>query len=184
LIAPEHRRGLAGQTDWHQDRGVALPEADQSHVLTVWMPITDATEENGCMRVVPYSHRADQLATHCPGGIDGGLHIPEKLLPSAPVALPMKRGSVLFMHGQTMHSSLPNVSNDIRWSFDLRYQPIGEPTGRPQFPNFVARSLAHPEDVVTDYRVWQQAWYDARARLSPEPTPQFYRWDGNAPACA
>jgi phytanoyl-CoA hydroxylase len=183
LIPPDLRRGLGAQTDWHQDQGVALPEADDTDILTVWFSITDATEENGCLRVVPGSHRTD-LATHCPGGKDGGLHIPEKLLGSQPVPLPMKRGSVLFMHRRTKHSSLPNISDDIRWSFDLRYQPTGRPTGRPAFPGFIARSRQHPQNVLTDYRAWIKLWHDARSRLAQEALPAFNRWTGDSPVCA
>ena len=42
-----------------------LPEADESTILTVWIPITEATEENGCLKVVPESNKHD-LQTHCP----------------------------------------------------------------------------------------------------------------------
>ncbi len=186
LIAPERLRGLDGisaQSDWHQDQGVALPEADNTSILTVWFPITDATVENGCLRVIPGSHRKD-LTTHCPDGIGGGLHIPEKLLGSDPIALPMKKGSVLFMHRLTKHSSLRNLSNEVRWSFDLRYQPIGQPTGRPAFPSFIVRSRQHPESVVTDYRLWVKMWHDARARLAQAEMSTFNRWTSDSPVCA
>lgn len=183
VIPPELRRGLAAQTDWHQDQGVALPEADESDVLTVWLPVTDATEENGCLCVIPGSHRAD-LNTHCPGGIDGGLHIPEKLLNGTPVAVPMRRGSVLLMHRRTKHASLPNVSSDIRWSFDLRYQPVDQPTGRPAFPAFIARSRANPGRELHDYEQWVAAWREARSSLARGEMPRFNRWDGSAPVCA
>lgn len=66
----------------------------------------------------------------------------------------MSTGDVLFMHRLTKQGSLPNRSDDIRWSFDLRYQPIGLPTGRPLFPGFVARSRQHPEQETTDWREW------------------------------
>ena len=39
----------------------------------------------------------------------------------------------LFLTKKTVHSALPNISDVIRWSFDLRYQPIGQPTGRDIF---------------------------------------------------
>ncbi len=183
VVPPELRRGLAAQTDWHQDQGVALPEADESDVLTVWLPVTDATEENGCLCVIPGSHRGD-LSTHCPGGIDGGLHIPAPLLGGTPVALPMRRGSVLLMHRRTQHASLPNVSGDIRWSFDLRYQPVGQPTGRSAFPAFIARSRANPGRELHDFRAWADAWQDARRCLACGEMPRFNRWDGSAPVCA
>src|ERR1700730_10570218 len=42
---PEHLQGssLLARTEWHQDTGVHLPEADQTTMLTVWLPLTDAT---------------------------------------------------------------------------------------------------------------------------------------------
>jgi len=171
---------LTVKTEWHQDQGVVLPDADATNILTVWLPIVDATVENGCLCVIPGTHKGD-LVTHCPGI---QTHIPEKLLPGQPVALPMKRGSALFMHRRTIHSSLSNQSSSIRWSFDLRYQPIGLPTGRPDFPAFIARSQSQPERVVTDYHVWQQLWLDARRDLIERDKPKFQRWDSAAPSCA
>ena len=58
--------GLLQKVDWHQDNGVILPEADEATILTVWVPLTDATVENGCMQVIPRSHQAG-IEDHCPG---------------------------------------------------------------------------------------------------------------------
>lgn len=174
--------GLAATVYWHQDNGVILPEADKSNILTVWFPVTDATEENGCLQVIPGSHKMG-LLDHCPSS-EKGVHIPEKYLPGKPVPLPIKRGSVLFMTRKTIHSSLSNVSNDIRWSFDLRYNPIGQATGRPAFPGFVARSQAHPEWVLSDPEVWAQLWRDARTRIARSENPVYNRWRADAPVCA
>ena len=187
---PEHmvpdsaKNGLVVRVGWHQDLGVATEAQNEVPVLTVWMPITDATVENGCLAVVPGSHKGD-LVTHCPGsGPDGGLQIPSKLIARKPVPVPVKRGGVLLMHRLTMHASLANKSKDIRWSFDLRYQPTGQPTGRPAFPGFVARSPSNPASETTDWHDWAQLWYDARARLSHNVPPQFNRWAKDAAACA
>ena len=38
-----------GVTPWHQDLGVVTPDADDSLILTVWYPLMDADEENGCL---------------------------------------------------------------------------------------------------------------------------------------
>lgn len=178
------RDGLTSRTTWHQDQGVALPEADNTDILTVWVPAVDATLENGCLCVIPGSHRTD-LATHCPGpALDGQLHIPDSLLGGTPLPLPMKRGDVLVLHRLTKHSSLSNNSDSIRWSFDLRYQPIGQPTGRPAFPAFVGRSRQHPEMVLEDWRVWAGLWEEARAALATGQKPVFNRWAIDAPVCA
>ncbi len=62
----------------------------------------------------------------------------------------MQAGDVLFLNKMMLHSSLSNVSDRIRISFDLRYNPIGQPSGRPAFPGFVARSRRAPEAELTD----------------------------------
>jgi phytanoyl-CoA hydroxylase len=175
---------LVATTPWHQDNAVVLPEADTSHILTVWLPITESTTENGCLQVVPGSHRGE-LLTHCPAGALG-ISIPEKLIADdCAVALPMLPGSVLVMHQRTIHSSLDNTTDHaVRVSFDLRYQPIGEPTGRPMFPGFIARSRIHPESVLRDPFAWAQRWYEARAHLAERENPTFNRWRADAPICA
>ena len=184
LVPPQARIGLVVRVGWHQDQGVATPEQDEVPVLTVWLPITVATVENGCLAVVPGSHKRE-LATHCPGsGPDGGLQIPSKLIQGKPVPVPVKRGGALVMHRRTMHAALANQSDDIRWSFDLRFQPTGLPTGRPAFPGFVARSRRDPRSEQRDWRAWSQSWLEARARLAQGLPPRFNRWLADAPACA
>jgi phytanoyl-CoA hydroxylase len=180
---PEHLQGssLLAKTDWHQDQGVHLPEADATHMLTVWLPLTEATEANGCLRVIPGSHRQG-LVTHC---LRPGARIPDELLDGQPIPVPVKRGGVLFFHHLTKHASLTNTSDGIRWSFDLRYHPIGQPTGRPAFPGFVARSRQHPASAVTDWREWANLWRATRARLANvPPAGKFTRWTGEEAICA
>ena len=90
------------------------------------------------------------------------------------------------MTQRTVHSSQENMTNDqVRISMDLRYQPIGQPTGRPAFAHagFNARSVAHPEIVLHDAEVWAQRWYEVRERLA-EDNPVFNRWRSDGEACA
>lgn len=175
--------GLNSRIPWHQDNGVILPEADEATILTVWMPLNDATIENGCLQVIPRSHRGD-LAPHCPTA--KGAAIPDALIAQErAVPLPMRAGSILLMQQRTIHSSLDNVTTDqVRISFDLRYQPVGQPTGRPAFPGFVARSLAHPETVLRDPGAWAESWLETRARLAARENPTFNRWQAGVGVCA
>jgi len=180
---PEHLQtsSLLAKTDWHQDKGVHLPEADETHMLTVWLPLTDATEANGCLCVIPGSHR-EGLVTHC---LRPGARIPDALLQGSPLAVPVRRGGVLLFHHLTKHASLVNMSDGIRWSFDLRYHPVGQPTGRPAFPGFIARSRSSPSSAVTDWREWQRLWLSTRSRLArTETAGKFTRWTGEEPICA
>jgi phytanoyl-CoA hydroxylase len=174
--------GLVSKVEWHQDNGVVLPEADEATILTVWLALTDATVQNGCMQVIPRSHR-EGLKDHCP--VDQ-LRIPDALLPlDRAIPVPMKAGSALLMNQQTIHSSLDNVTEDqVRISFDLRYQPVGQPTGRPSFPGFVARSRARPETVLNDPSVWAKLWLDTRETLARRDDPTYNRWSADSPVCA
>ena len=175
--------GLVSAVPWHQDNGVLLPEADEATILTIWAPINEATVDNGCLQVIPRTHR-DDLMTHCPTA--QGVGIPDVLLPPGrPVPLPMKPGSLLLMTQRTVHSSLENVTEDqVRISFDLRYQPVGQPTGRPAFPGFVARSVSHPDSVLRDPAAWAKTWLDARDRLAAAEDPAYNRWRADAAVCA
>ena len=174
---------LMTKTGWHQDIGVILEEADVSTILTVWIPLSDATLENGCLEVIPGSHR-NTLIEHC--STTGGMRIPDMLLPARPSRpLPIPAGSVNLMNQQTVHGSLDNVTEDqVRLSFDLRYQPIGQPTGRPAFPGFVARSAAHPETELHDPAGWRKLWLDTRERLVQAEETRFTRWNAESAVCA
>ncbi len=182
-VAKGKHNGLVSNVPWHQDNGVILPEADESTILTVWLPLLPATVENGCLQVIPRSHRGG-LEPHCP--TDKSLSIPERFIPTERVVpLPMAVGSVLLMTQQTVHSSLDNLTEDrVRISFDLRYQPIGQPTGRPAFPGFIARSAAHPEAVLRNPAEWARLWYEARAKLAEQENPSYNRWSLEAAVCA
>ena len=176
-------------TTWHQDAGVINPEADDTHMLTVWLAVTDATVENGCLIAERASHR-DDLTMHCPGtAASATTYIPDSIIDwDRVVPLEVGAGGLVLLHKLTEHGSLDNRSDGIRWSFDLRYQPIGQPTGRSVFPGFVARSKAHPEQVLADPGEWAALWWRARDRIVSGRVPwQFNtRWDANArlPVCA
>ena len=182
-VARGAHNGLVSKIPWHQDNGVILPEADESDILTIWMPISEATIENGCLQVIPRSHRGD-LVPHCPR--EKGVGIPEKLIATdQALPLPMQPGRALLMTSRTVHSSLDNVTDDkVRISFDLRYQPTGQPTGRPAFPGFVARSARHPEAVLRNPAEWARLWYEARARLAEQENPSYNRWSAQDAVCA
>ncbi|MBI3960791.1 MAG: phytanoyl-CoA dioxygenase family protein, partial [Chloroflexi bacterium] len=183
-LTPKNEEGRVqlGKTPVHQDNGVVTPDADETQMLTVWFPLTRATVKHGCLAVWPGSHRQG-LLDHCPTDI--GLGIPGKLLGgSKAVAMPMERGDALFMHRLTVHASFSNHSDEVRWSFDLRYNPIGQPTGRSSFPGFVARSRQHSETELRDAAAWEGLWRGARDHLATIEMGKFNRWNKDNPACA
>ncbi|MEM9206842.1 MAG: phytanoyl-CoA dioxygenase family protein, partial [Pseudomonadota bacterium] len=167
-------------TDWHQDQGVTLDEADNTTFVTCWLAITDATIENGCLQVAP--GRGDRLLPHC---LKTQTAIADAFVPKdEALPLPVKAGGMVMFHPLTPHSSLTNTSDGYRWSFDLRYNVTGQPTGRSQFPEFVARSRSNPESALTDWRVWRSLWEDARHKLAHSAHIPQHRWSADGPYCA
>lgn len=178
---PKGVEGHFSRVGWHQDNSALLADADESHVLTAWTPLTDSTIENGTIVVFPGSHTRG-LLPHCPSQL--GNVIPDTLLDCEPVHLEMNVGSVLFFHRRTIHGSLENrSSSEVRVSLDLRYQPADEPTGRPFYPSFVVRSNLEPEKVPS-HGQWAQTWLDTRARLAERDLSDAIRPGLAANGCA
>ena len=174
---------LVKATPWHQDGGVVRPDADDTEMLTVWLPLTASGLEHGCIKLVPGSHR-ERLRQHCLLA-EGGYEIPTRFFAEEDtIPVPMQAGDVLFMSRWTCHGSYANTSDQIRWSFDLRYSPVGQPTGREEFPGFVARSRSNPESELHDPEAWYAMWRDARDNLARQDDPTYNRWTESNPACA
>jgi ectoine hydroxylase-related dioxygenase (phytanoyl-CoA dioxygenase family) len=161
-----------GVVPWHQDSGYFEPYCDKSLILTMWIPLVDATPERGCLQVIPRVHRGE-VYRHFRPAKDRYLEIGSNDLPPGEiVTVPVPKGGVLLLTNLTPHCSIDNVSNVVRWSADLRYQSAGLPTnyrtgdGRlfhephsdepiacyPPEADFLVRSQARPQDVVTDWR--------------------------------
>jgi phytanoyl-CoA hydroxylase len=141
---------------WHQDSAVTWEEADSADIVTCWIPLVDATKERGCMEVIPGQSNRGYIEHIA----EGGTQINPKLMPSdlKPIVAECPKGGVVFMTKLTPHRGLPNVSDCVRWTIDLRYQRTGTPTGRPFYPDFPTRSRLNPESVLTDHAEWCRRW--------------------------
>ncbi len=165
----------ARSTAWHQDLAVLLPEADETLVVTSWIPLVDADAGNGTLRIIPGCHN-EPLRHHVrpPVGEGGSYTVaPEELLDTEPVTVPVQRGGLILLHCRTPHGSERNRSEGIRWSMDLRWNDARMPNGRPQLPGMLVRSEETPALVVTDRQEWLAAW--RLAQVARRGT-QLYRW--------
>lgn len=168
------------RTGWHQDEAVLTDDATDTNILTVWVAMTNATVENGCMMCVEGSHIKD-VTMHCPGShasSSAEIFIPDDLIEQDKIVpLEVSKGGLVLLHQRTEHGSYSNKSDAIRWSFDLRYHPIGQNSGRDVFPGFIARSVEQPENVLTDPAAWAKEWYATRDRIIAGENVQFNeRW--------
>ena len=94
-------------TDWHQDSMAWHQFAPQQHI-SCWVALDDATVENGCMTVVPGSHkdpnRPPPWANH-----DGQ----PRALPGM-VPLPAPAGTCLINDTNIWHTAMPNRTSRPR----------------------------------------------------------------------
>lgn len=165
----------SGVVPWHQDSGYFSPHCDDSLILTCWIPLVDATPENGCLQVLPRVHRQG-VVRHFTHGPNGYLAIAgQDLPPREPVTVPVPLGGVLFLTNCTPHCSTPNTTDVVRWSIDLRYQDAALPNNvgegpeefsleRPQheiacYPpeaDFVVQSRENPDSAVANWEEFHQ----------------------------
>jgi hypothetical protein len=167
-----------GAVPWHQDSGYFEPYCDNSLILTAWVPLVDATEENGCMWVIPGSHRLP-IIRHRQNGSGSYLEIEERDLPPGErVCCPVRKGGALLITNRMVHGSFLNRTEIVRWSMDLRYQSAALPTNAPitRLPgesqpsaqagapaacyppdrDFLVRSRARPDEVTRTYEQFRQ----------------------------
>jgi hypothetical protein len=106
---------------WHQD-GITEGLKD-AYVPAIWLGLTSATAENGCLRVVPRSHRlgliphadrpnADNLTTQ---GATAQVEI------ASPQDVVMQAGEMSLHHPLVLHASNPNRSSQSRIGFSATY---------------------------------------------------------------
>jgi hypothetical protein len=95
----------------HQDQ--TYLRANPGTCLAAWLAVDDCDDENGCLQVVPGSHVLPLL---CPIQADRGVSFTGETVPVPEgfevVPMHMKAGDVLFFHGNLIHGSGPNTSND------------------------------------------------------------------------
>lgn len=173
-VRPKVPNHVSGEVPWHQDSGYFLPHCDTELIVTCWVPLVDATLENGCLYVIPHAQN-EGIFKHYTGGHGNFLEIVADDLPAEkPIALEMTAGSVLFMTNLTPHASFENKTNLVRWSIDLRYHSFDVPNNVDEDPatyaperdpvtmacyppeaDFVIRDTNHPEREVKDIETFQ-----------------------------
>jgi ectoine hydroxylase-related dioxygenase (phytanoyl-CoA dioxygenase family) len=121
--------GNAGRaTDWHQD--FPYWPMTEGGPMSVWIPMQDVGLENGCMHFVPKSHDWN-LREVVRIDIDEHADIFDAIRDKRPeevqrVYCPLKRGSVTFHNGLTIHYAGKNLTDQPRKVFSVIYMPDGQ----------------------------------------------------------
>jgi ectoine hydroxylase-related dioxygenase (phytanoyl-CoA dioxygenase family) len=107
---------------WHQDG--AYWGLNPPNVTTAWVALSASTPENGCMRVVPASHRValPQRDTYAPdNALSRGQEIAVEVDETQGVNLTLAPGEMSLHHIGIVHGSKVNDSDHPRIGFAIRY---------------------------------------------------------------
>jgi phytanoyl-CoA hydroxylase len=136
---------------WHQDNGYTYVEPQA--YLTCWIPLVDATLDNGCVWVLPGYHRHGTIA-HWNTEL-GWRCLPEDTEGAVPVEAPA--GSVVVFSSLTPHRTGPNHTDGMRSAYIVQYAPDGAEAleGDPRTVPAAAAGRRPLDDPTRQYLVVQ-----------------------------
>ena len=167
-----------GEVPWHQDSGYFEPYCDNSLVMTMWIPLVDTNAENGCLYVIPGTHKGG-VVEHEMHATGKYLSVKEELVPKDNwVECAVPKGGILLLSNKTIHGSFKNSTDGVRWSMDLRYQSSNLPTNAeitrlaeeasedlavgvpsacyPPDADFLVRSSTRKEEIIRSYEAFKK----------------------------
>jgi non-haem Fe2+, alpha-ketoglutarate-dependent halogenase len=110
---------------WHQDStywGLSSPD-----VVTAWVALSPSTIANGAMRVIPGTHKLDQIRHKDTFGANNlltrGQEVAVEVDERQAVSLELQPGQMSLHHVRLIHGSPPNATAERRIGFAIRYIP-------------------------------------------------------------
>lgn len=133
---------------WHQD-GIT-ERIEDAQVPAVWLGLTDATVENGCLRVVPRSHRLG-LVHHA--DLANGDNLTSdgttaQVAIESPWDVVMRAGEMSLHHPLVLHASNPNRSDGPRIGFSITYSAVALPDSQTEDAWVRGRGAAPRSEAV------------------------------------
>ncbi|HLK57787.1 MAG TPA: phytanoyl-CoA dioxygenase family protein [Chthonomonadaceae bacterium] len=114
---------------WHTDGAYWTNRLVPMDVITLWLAVDESTVENGCMRVMPGSHKGIRASVDAYESVDKSTHVfharikPDMIDETQAVNLELKVGECHFHDAWTIHGSNPNHSTRRRTGYTMRYMP-------------------------------------------------------------
>ena len=114
--------GATSHVSWHQDLTYwGLSHDDQ---VSMWLALSPATEQTGCMKMIPGSHTngcLEHVTTHDESNVLLQGQTVTNIDESKSTLCPLQPGEASFHHGWTLHASTPNAGNDRRIGLNVQY---------------------------------------------------------------
>lgn len=107
---------------WHQD--LTYWGLDSDDQVSAWLALAPATEQSGCMRMIPGSHRHGRYAHMSTNDANNVLKLGQTVTgidEGEALLCPLRPGEASFHHGWTLHASGPNASDERRIGLNIQY---------------------------------------------------------------
>ncbi len=143
---------------WHQDTAYYGAHTVADTIITTWVPLVPVSAHNGCLQIVPGSHLEGAIDHDTEIGEGKFLQLRGMPDPARVLTMEMEPGDVLLMHNLLWHRSLPNASDGIRWSIDLRFYAPSTPSAASLLWGFPQPWLlcGGPTVSASEWRGWYQ----------------------------
>lgn len=122
--------GHGAPTPWHQDEAYWDPYHTHS-AISVWMPLQEATLDNGCMQFIPGSHALDVVPHRLVDADAHALEVAEPVDESRAKACPIPAGGCTIHHCRTLHYAGPNRSTGPRRAYIMGFSVPPVPLATP-----------------------------------------------------
>ncbi|MBA2481080.1 MAG: phytanoyl-CoA dioxygenase family protein [Planctomycetes bacterium] len=117
--------GQGKRVPWHEDSAYWGDMVTPMEVVTVWLALDEATPTNGCMRVIPGTHRggySDYAPVADPSANVFGAEIkPHQFDAKRAVDIALAPNQCSLHDGKLMHGSNANTSSERRCGYTMRY---------------------------------------------------------------
>lgn len=120
-------KGNGRRVPWHEDSAYWKGLADPMEICTVWLAIDPSLQENGCMQVIPRTHRTGSKGFSNYVAVDQSKNVfateidPEQRRHADRVAVELQPNECSLHDARIMHGSEPNTSNLRRCGWTLRF---------------------------------------------------------------
>lgn len=117
---------FSSDTGWHQD--IRYWAFQRPELISVWISLVPERVENGCLRVIPGSHRMSFERSRFDDALFFRDDLPENqavIAQQVPVIL--DPGDVLFFHAKLLHAASRNRTTQTKYSVVFTFRPADNP---------------------------------------------------------
>ncbi len=135
---------FSSDTGWHQD--IRYWSYTRPELVSVWLALGEETLSNGCLHLIPGTHRMTFERHRFDEDLFFRPELPENAeLIQTKIPAELSPGDVLFFHGRTFHAASRNFTLNPKFSLVFTVRPADNP------PLPGSRSASMPELLISSF---------------------------------